>query len=214
MVDVSSRTARAVIPPARLASVRLHLLARAFVVLPTSVFGAGLFALWLALVAVSPITLVAVLVVPATALVRGYAGVHRREAGRLLGRPIEPPYRDTRGLGVVRRVLVIVRDPASWRDAGWLVAHAIVGCVTSAIAIAFFAGGVLYGSYPFLYWVTPQNAFGRPFGGLVVLHSVGDAALMMPLALVAFGLWYALALPLARIELSLTRSLLSPRRTG
>jgi Putative sensor len=205
-------TVRPPVPPARLNRVRFHLLARAFVVLPTSLLGAGLFAVWVSVVAVSPITLVAALVVPVTALVRAYADVHRRDAARITGRPIERPYRDTTGLGLVRRVLTIVRDPASWRDAWWLLAHAVVGCTASALSIAFFAGGLFYSSYPFLYWVTPQSAFGRPFGGLFVLHSVGDAALLMPLALVSFGIWYASCLPLARAELSLTRSLLGPRR--
>ena len=50
--------------------------------------------------------------------------------------------------------------------------------------------------------------FGRPFGGLLEFSLVAQSCVMMPLALVCFGLWYALVLPLTRTELSLTRRLL------
>lgn len=208
MIVVEQLPQPPVLPPARHGSVRLHLLARAAGIMLTSLTGVVLFCLWVTAVAISPLTVVAPLLIPVTALVRSYAGAHRRAAQRLLGTPIDAGYRPTAPSGVIGRVWSIVRDPASWRDAWWCVTHAVIACVTATLQIALFAGGVLYLIYPFLYWVTPQRVFGEPFGGALTLHSVGDATIMMPLALVAFGLWYLLALPLTRAELALTRALL------
>src|SRR4051812_24509000 len=111
---------RPVLPAARKASLRVHLLGRSVVIMFTAMVGVPLFALWLTLVAVSPISIVAPLVIPATALVRAYANAHRRAAGRLLGRPIEAAYRTPARPGLPRRILTLEGDPASWRDALWL----------------------------------------------------------------------------------------------
>jgi hypothetical protein len=211
MTAMRDRTATPSVLPARHYPLRLHLLVRSAVVMVTSMVGVALFSVWIALVAVSPVTLVAPLVLPATGLVRAYANAHRRAASRLLGISMRAPYRTPDRPGLFRRIWTIERDPASWRDAAWLLLRAVVACVTSTLAFALFAGTVFYLIYPFLYWVTPQNAFGRPFGGWLEFHSVADATIMMPLALVCFALWFALQLPLTRAELTLTRSLLSPR---
>ena len=199
------------LPPARRTSVRLHLLARSTVLMITSMVGVVLFCVWIALVAVSPITIVAPLVLPVTAAVRGYAGFRRREAARLLGTPIETRYRSLEGRGVIARVWTIERDPASWRDAWWLLAHAVVACVTSTLSVVLFASTVFYLIYPFLYWVTPPEVFRRPLGDWWTLHSVAQSTVVMLLAVVTFGLWFVLQIPLARAELALTRALLRHR---
>jgi hypothetical protein len=199
------------LPAMRTLSVRLHLLARAARVTVTSMAGAVLFSVWLTAVAISPITVLAPLVLPATRWVRAYADSHRDEARRLTGWPMERQYRPTDDRSLVRRVWSVERDRQSWRDAWWCLLHAIVAATTSALTVTLFAGTLFYLSYPLLYWSTPQFVFGEPFGSLLVLHSVAQATVMMPLALVCFGLWYALVLPLTRVELKLTRSLLSPR---
>lgn len=199
------------LPEPRFRAVRLRLLGRALTLMLTSMAGVALFCFWITFVAVSPLTPIAVLVIPITAAVRGYVDLHRRSAQRLLGTPIVRRYRSPERPGPLRRVWTIEKDPASWRDAAWLLLYAIVACVTSALSVALFFGAVLYLIYPFLYWVTPQHVFGRPFGGLIHLHSVGQAALLMPLGLVVLGLWYLVALPLARAELGVTRRLLGTR---
>jgi hypothetical protein len=195
------------LPPERHPSVRLHLLLRAFGVAFTSLLGVVPFALWITSVALAPVTLLAPLVLPTTALVRGYANTHRRRAARLLGTPMPEPYRADEGRGPLRRIWQIVRDPASWRDAWWLFCHAVVGPVTAVLNIALFAGGVFYLIYPFLFWVTPERVFDHPFGHHS-LHSATDATVMMPLSLVCFGLWFVLVLPLTRLELATTHALL------
>jgi hypothetical protein len=199
MTFVEDPTAtRPVLPAPRHTSLRLHLLGRSVGVMLTSMTGVALFCLWVTLVAVSPITIVAPLVLPVTAMVRGYANAHRRGATRLLGHPVEASYRTGGRRGVLGRVWTIERDPASWRDVSWCLVRAVVAFVTSTLLVALCAATLLYLSYPFLYWVTPQNVFGKPFGGLVILHSVAQATLLMPLALVSFGLWYGLVVPLTR----------------
>jgi hypothetical protein len=196
------------LPPVRRPPLRLYLTGRALVVLATCMVGVALFSVWVTAVAISPITFVAALVLPATALVRGYANAHRRVVHRLLGRTLLPGYRQPAKPGLISRIWTIERDPASWRDALWCLFHGVVACLTSALTVALFGGGLFYLLYPFLYWVTPQRVFGRPFGDLIEFHSVAQAAVMTPIAVVCFGFWYALVLPLARAELALTCRLL------
>ncbi|MDT4913299.1 MAG: hypothetical protein QOC66_2427 [Pseudonocardiales bacterium] len=196
------------IPAPRRAPLRLFLLGRSAIVMVTSMFGVVLFCLWVTLVAISPLTIVAVLVLPVTAVVRWYAELRRRGAQRLLGTPVQGSYRPPPEKGAVARVWAIERDPASWRDTAWLLLHAIVGFVTSTLSFTLFAGGAFYLIYPFLYWVTPDPVFRNPFGDQWTLHSVSDAAAVMPAALVSFALWYVLVIPLARAEVSMTRAML------
>jgi hypothetical protein len=204
-----------VLPAPRRMPVRLQLLGRSASMMFTSLTGAVLFSAWITGVALAPITLSASLLVPISAVVRRYANAHRREAAVLLGTPIPAPYRtDEQRPGVFGRIATIIKDPASWRDARWLLLHSIVACLTSALAVTLFVGSVFYLIYPFLFWVTPQRVFGRPFGGWHELHSVADATMMMPFALVSFGLWLVLQVPLTRAELALTRSLLGPRTSS
>jgi Putative sensor len=210
MIFLEEPAVRPVLPERQQRPLRLYLLGRSVRVMLTAMTGVALFCLWVTLVAVSPITIVAGLVLPVTALVRAYANAYRREAARLLGRPVPAGYRP-RGRGLIGRVWSIERDPASWRDTSWCLVHAVVGFVTSTFLVTLFGATLLYLCYPFLYWVTPQNVFGEPFGGLFTLHSVHQSLLMMPLALVTFGLWYVLIVPLTRAELAVTRGMLSAR---
>jgi hypothetical protein len=93
----------------------------------------------------------------------------------------------------------------------WLPVHAVVGFATATLAVTLFLASVFYLIYPFLYWVTPQRAFGHPFGDSWQFHSVGEASVMMLLSPVAFGLWLLLQLPLSRAELRVTQALLGRR---
>lgn len=189
---------------------RVLLAGRAAALAVTSFLGIGVFVIWITFVALSPFTIVASLVIPATWLMRTYANANRRAAGRLLGHSIPAPYRPA-GEGVFGRIKAVVRDPASWRDAWWSVTHAVVGGFLSILSIGLFLGSVLYLIYPFLYAVTPHAAFGRPFGGLVDLHSTRQSFVMMPIGLVTLVIWWFLAPALARGEAAFTRSLLAPR---
>jgi hypothetical protein len=210
----TATTDLATAPNTHAVPLRLFLLGRAGALLFTSLYGTVLFCFWVTFVAISPITFLAPVVLPLTALVRWYANNRRRGAERLVGPPIRADYREAPRSSVLSRVITIVKDPSSWRDALWLFLHPIVTMFASALSLALFFGGVFYLIYPFLYWVTPPRVFNRPFGGLVHLHSVGGACGMMPFAIVSFALWFALAIPLARADASLTRSLLGRRRSA
>jgi hypothetical protein len=194
--------------------VRLRLLGRSVLVMITSLIGVALFTAWVVCVGVSPITVGALLLLPITGLTRAYANAHRRDASRVLSTPIPTPYRSAQRRGVFTRVRTILLDPASWRDALWLLAHSVVGFVTATLTVTLFVSSVFYLIYPFLFWVTPQRVFGTPFGGWFELHSVAQATVMLPFALLTFSLWLALQLPLSRVELVLTRSLLRPRASA
>jgi hypothetical protein len=207
---MQSPTTTVMRPPRRVPTsglgLRLRLLGRAAVHSLTALLGLALFPLWLTLVAVSPLTIIAWLVLPATGLVRAYADAHRQATGTLLGAPIARPYRATGG-SWLHRVWRIVRDPASWRDAAWLLVHAVIGFSVAVVQVFLFLGTAFYLIYPFLFWVTPAPVFRQPFG-FFTLHSVAQAALLEPLAVAAFALWWFTAIPLSRIEASLTRALL------
>lgn len=156
-------------------------------------FGIALIPLWVTLDALSPLTLLVWTVLPATAVVRAYARANRRAAANVLGTPVPDPYRSTAGQPFVARLRTVLTDPASWRDVAWMFLHAVCSPFLALL--------------PFLYAVTPQFVFGRPFGGLFEIHTVGGSFVMLPLAALAFALWYAAAVPLTRAEAALTRSL-------
>src|SRR5262245_60141650 len=77
-----------------------------------------------------PLTIVTVgifalqLIVPATAAI---ATAHRKIAARILGRPVEPFYKPTDGLGVLGRLQRWAGDGARWRDLAWLFVATTVG---------------------------------------------------------------------------------------
>ena len=94
-------TQSALLPPRRTSSsalgLRFGLLGRAAALIFTSQIGLVLFSLWVTLVAVSPLTLLAVLVLPVTGWVRAYADANRREDARkeidtLLTMKVDPGY--------------------------------------------------------------------------------------------------------------------------
>ncbi|WP_238014197.1 sensor domain-containing protein [Dactylosporangium sp. AC04546] len=78
-------------------------------------------------------------------LVRRYADLRRRLAGRWSGIEIPRPYRPLPPkafIGSPRRWLWLVRDPATWRDLLWLLAGAPVGLVTGLLGPVLLAYGL------------------------------------------------------------------------
>lgn len=80
-------------------------------------------------------------VVPATAAL---TAVHRRVSGRLLGEELAASYADTTGTNVVTRPFTWLRDPARWRDVGFLWFSATGGFVLSLLPVAFLAAPVTH----------------------------------------------------------------------
>lgn len=208
LTDVPARSARSVRPlPGNGLALRFRLLGRAAVGMVTAFVGVALFCFWVTFVALSPFTLLAWTVLPLTTLVRRYADANRLAASRVLGEPIPRPYRPVRDARWLARVWAIVRDPASWRDMAWTLVQSTVCVFLRTLQVSLFLASVLYLIFPFLYWVTPQDVFGRPFG-LFELHTVGQSFLLTPVAALAISLWIVLAVPLSRADAVITRALL------
>jgi hypothetical protein len=198
----------ATLPPARALPLRLRLFLRSAVVMLTAFVAITLFCFWVTFAALSPLTLVAPALIPLTALVRRYANRHRRAAATLLGEPVPEPYRAPAAPGLLTRITTLLRDPASWRDAWWLIVHGTAGLFLATLSFTLAAASVFYVVYPLLYAVTPRPVFSRPFGDWSHLHRLAETFALVPVGFVLFALWWVVVIPLARAEAGLTRSLL------
>ena len=175
--------------------------------------GLGLvpFCLFTTAVPLIIVTAGAPLTLLAAAMARGLANWHRGWAGRLLGEPVPRPYRQPPPeAGVIGRLMTILRDPATWRDWLWLLLNAVFGFALTLLAFVFFGGMLFYLIYPLLWSVTPQEAFGHPYGFLTI-NNLGEAFVVSwPVAVVFFALWWSSAPGLLRTHARLARSLLGP----
>ena len=80
-------------------------------------------------------------VVPATAAL---TAVHRKVSGGLLGEPITTAYADTTGTNLVTRPVRWLRDPARWRDVGFLWFSATGGFVMSVLPVALLTAPITH----------------------------------------------------------------------
>ncbi|GAA1962260.1 sensor domain-containing protein [Nocardioides panacihumi] len=107
-----------------------------------------LFVLWvvggvLTIVWVGLAILVAL--VPVT---RAVANLHRRMAGRVLGQRLPDPYRPLPDGGPMARLRVVVVDPMTWRDLGWLLVASTLGFALSLLVVLLLAAVVTW----FIWW--------------------------------------------------------------
>jgi signal transduction histidine kinase len=72
---------------------------------------------------------------------RGFAALHRRWAGRVLGADIPSPYRP-RPRGWRAGATTSLRDPATWRDFAWLFANGTAGLVLCVLPLALLIVGL------------------------------------------------------------------------
>jgi signal transduction histidine kinase len=170
-----------------------------------------LFVLWLVALLISLIPGVGmVALTPMTKLVRARADLERRRSAAA-GVPIARPY-DRRPDKLWSRYLWIQKDPATWRDFGWLVPGAISGILVGAIGLAL----PLYGIQgiillPLWIWLG-GNWYG--YGAIWPIDSLGDGFLSLPqgAAILALGL---LAAPsLRQLEARFSKLLLAPTRAA
>ena len=175
-----------------LAPLALALLALVLVVAVTVPFGVGV-PLELALLA----------------LVRAFAGLHRARAARILGAPVERPYRPLAERGLVARLKRVAGDPATWRDLAWLPLDATAGVVLRLTSLVLLLCGLGCLAFPLFWPALPATA--DPYWVGVV--PVGDraAANLVPLqGVVLLLLWWGLSPWLMRVDALLTRALLAP----
>jgi signal transduction histidine kinase len=142
--------------------------------------------------------------------VRWFADRHREWAGQRVGKPVPSPYLPIPEGNWLTRLLAILRDPATWRDWAWLVVDSVAGWFTAGGSFLIFAAGVFYLLYPLVFALTSAQVFRTPFGPHFHLQTVAGSFVMVPLGLILLVLWYVSAVPLARLNALVIRSLLAP----
>jgi signal transduction histidine kinase len=185
------------------------------------------FASGLVLVMILVLVLVGLPLLPEAALVlRRFAGLERQRASRLLGEPIPERYAPLTGT-LTQRLRGTVKDPATYRDALWLLVHGVVGLLAGVVVLSYWLSIPLLLSVPFWWWLVPAGA-GRiditltpqPFplsagDGLVInnisIDSWPRALAIPPLTAAAYTAGLVLVTPwLARTYARLARWVLSP----
>jgi signal transduction histidine kinase len=135
-------------------AMRVRLLGWALVLLGWAVASLVLF-----VVAVTGISLVLVwvglpLLAQSIVLLRRLAEAQRRFAGELLGEPIGSPYLDPVTGNLFVRLLAVLRDPATRRDAVWL-------AVNSTAGLALTIGALVEGVLDLVFWWLPKGQLLR-----------------------------------------------------
>jgi signal transduction histidine kinase len=153
-----------------------------------------------------PVILLVVLVM------RVLARLDRRRAALVLGRRIEARYRSRDAEGLYRKALLVLKDPATWKDFLWLVLLTPLGFAFGVAAASFWAVVGYALTLPIYWWALPASAY-PDVGADWTVDSWGRVALVaagsIPLAVAVA--WIVRALALA--EALLARLLLSPGRS-
>ena len=104
---------------------------------------------------------------------RGFAGVHRRLARRLLGERVDAPAPPRRASGPLGRLQAALSDGAGWRAMAYLAAKLPLAVVQAYVVLLTWASGVVALTYPIqhafrLNDVPTRDAHGVLRHGLVV----------------------------------------------
>lgn len=154
---------------------------------------AVLTVLWVCLIPALGLGVVlALLVVPAVA---GLTSRHREVSGQILGSRIEAGYRPTDHLPVLVRPIGWLRDPARWRDLGFLGFSATGGLAMSLLPVALL-------SLPPTWFVLAIIAGGWAWLLFLVLSAPALAA------------WWFVTLPLVRARALAEQAVLGGSRVG
>ena len=189
----------------------LRAIAQGVFVLGLSLLNVPVLVLWLCGLVLCPVPVVgADLLAVTTTVVRWRADLERRLAGRT-GRPIRRPYLpppDRTALGSPRWVRWIITDPATWRDAAWLLPGGLVGMALSLITVTIVAYGLLgVGLLP-LWLFLGHVRFG--YGVFWPTADLGEAWLALPVGLVIVAVGVGVAPSLRRVDVLFARLFLAP----
>ena len=94
---------------------------------------------------------------PAT---RWIANLHRTMAARTLGQPVPVPYRPLPPGGFVVKARVVLADPMTWRDLGWVFVAPVVGIVVSVLVLVLLLAVV---TAPLWWFLTPPLMTARAY---------------------------------------------------
>ncbi|MBV9594320.1 MAG: sensor domain-containing protein [Actinobacteria bacterium] len=122
-----------------IAGASIGISAASLVLLLLAVLGAALVVVWVGLP----------LLFGAAYATRGLATTERRLAAIVVGQRIASPYLDHSGGNLFRRLQSLARDPATWRDAVWLLVNGIAGLVLSIVGLLEALLGVIF------WWLPP-----------------------------------------------------------
>ena len=168
-----------------------------------------LFLLFVVTLVLTPVLGVGVVLLPlVTALIRARAQLTRR-MGASFGVPIRPPYRSPPSPGgPVARYRWIVTDPATWRDAAWLLPGAVAGLVFGVLSLVI----PLYGIegivlLPLWIWLG-TGLYG--YGFIWPIQSVADGLLSLPQGALILAIGIAVAPYLRRADARVARFFLDP----
>jgi signal transduction histidine kinase len=148
------------------------------------------------------------LVLSSFALVRAFAGASRRRAARVLGRPVEHPYRPGVPGGLFARLKRVVRDPATWRDLAWLVVNATAGLVLRVLVVAVFLAAIAAFALPLIWPALPS--VDPVWVGVVRVTDQTGANLVAVEGGLVLALWWLFTPALMRADATLARWLLAP----
>jgi signal transduction histidine kinase len=119
----------------------------------------------------------------ATWVTRRIAGLERRRAGLVLGRPVEQPYEPATtgqtGTNPWARGRAVVRDATTWRDLAWLVLllpagfAGLVGVVAGVVDLATIVAPLWLWSVPNPYLPPVVDWLFNTVGGRFVLAGIG-----------------------------------------
>src|SRR5262249_54740184 len=124
---------------------RLRLLWWTFALAWLALAGLGLASVLLMLLALISVGGAGVpLTVGALPWLHGFADWHRARFARLAGVRISRPYLPDQPGGWTERLIAAARDPASWRDAAWLLVNGTAGATLCLLSLSLFAAGVFY----------------------------------------------------------------------
>jgi signal transduction histidine kinase len=147
----------------------------------------------------------------AVPLTASLAGLHRRMAAAVIGRPVTAHYRPTSGLSVIERVKTWGRDPARWREFLWLIVDSSLGFVLAMLPITLLLGVLWFAVFPFIFWVTPQGVFDMDVGFLTI-NTQEESFYAWAFSILCAFFWWLLAEPIVRLKAHIDRLMLSGGR--
>lgn len=160
---------------------------------------------------VAAFTLVGIgwLAIPATVLaVRRWAGGERRRVGAYTGRPVPSPY-DTSADAPAVPARVLLAEPATRRDLGWVVYHGLTGLVAGLLALLLPLSVLNAAVVPLYWWAVPGD---DPVQSPYPVTSWAGALGMLPLGLAWLVLTLVLVPLMAQGQAGLARRLLAPTK--
>ncbi|GLZ75428.1 histidine kinase [Actinorhabdospora filicis] len=192
---------------------RLELLGMSFMLMFSSIGGLTLGIVFVVALGLVPLYIGVLGLLAIALMTRRFADVHRVWIGRRLGIAIERPYLPLPDIGMHQRIMVMFKDPATWRDHAWLWVNGTVGFTITVTNIALFGGALFQLTMP-LWWTLfdipgEWGMFGIT-GVMAVDDTTSAAVYGIPTGLVYLGLWWWLGPILLRSYGLLSKVLLGP----